>query len=236
MTVVVCFHLDFLPKPFIKIKTKQNNNKNTFSAQSGATGCQRLGKHPGSHNLNQHWEYSRVCLFGGLRSMKCCVEGSAAGRSSVTRSRLRARAGRVSDIVFPFIEVSGPNSWKIGWAGSPCRGFHWAPQCGGVTWMQDPQPKKEGRSWAPGTVSLQECVGIWNGLGVNMCTGVIRGEKRRKKSNLFLQMTLLKWTLFVAHTLKFQRARSPNRPWFNSTWGKRSSQNLGFYDIISTVI
>lgn len=46
--------------------------------------------------------------------MKCCVEGRAAGRSSVTQTRLGARAGRVSDIVFPLIEVSGPNSWKIG--------------------------------------------------------------------------------------------------------------------------
>ena len=40
--------------------------------------------------------------------------GRAAGRSSVTRTRLGARAGRVSDIVFLLIEVSGPNSWKIG--------------------------------------------------------------------------------------------------------------------------
>lgn len=40
--------------------------------------------------------------------------GRAAGGSSVTRTRPGARAGRGSDIVFPLIEVSGPNSWKIG--------------------------------------------------------------------------------------------------------------------------
>lgn len=48
---------------------------------------------------------------------------SVAGRSSVTRTRPGARAGRISDIVFPLTEVSGPNSWKIGGAGSLFRGF-----------------------------------------------------------------------------------------------------------------
>lgn len=37
----------------------------------------------------------------------------AAGRITVTHTRQKARAGLVSDIVFPLIEVSGPNSWKI---------------------------------------------------------------------------------------------------------------------------
>lgn len=50
----------------------------------------------------------------------------AAGRITVTHTRQKARAGLVSDIVFPLIEVSGPNSREIWWVGSSFRRFHWA--------------------------------------------------------------------------------------------------------------
>lgn len=125
MAVVLCFGLRFRPRPFIKIKTKQNNNNKNLSCHTleplGARGWENILAALTATSVESI--QGSVCLVvWEVRSLRLRV----AGRGSLTRTRPGARAGRVSDIVFSLIEVSGSNSWKIGRAGRPFRGFHWA--------------------------------------------------------------------------------------------------------------
>ena len=151
-------------------KNKKQNKRTTTENGGGGAGWSRWVPEAGQTSRQpQPQPPSKVLkgLFVWWSEKDEVLRGRAAGRSSVTRTRPGARAGRVSDIVFPLIEVSGPNSWKTGRAGSPFRGFHWARQCAGATWMRAPQPRREGASEQEEPVGLQECVGIWNGLGVS---------------------------------------------------------------------
>lgn len=147
------------------------------SAQSGATGCQRLGRHPGSHSPNHHWKSSRVCLFGGLKSMKCCVEGQL---EEVLWHRLGREPGLAGfqTLSFPSLKCQDLIHGKLGELAALSEDFiephsvQESHECGLLS------QKGRGTSEQEEPVSLEECVGIWNDLGVNMCTGVIGREKK----------------------------------------------------------
>lgn len=98
-------------KPFIKI-TKQN--KYTYKKLSRSS-PEPLGARDWENMLAAQAPAITESIQGAFwwseKYELLCRR--AAGRITVTHTRQKARAGLVSDIVFPLIEVSGPNSWKI---------------------------------------------------------------------------------------------------------------------------
>lgn len=179
MAAVLCFRLHFSPRAIhkkIKIKTKQNNNRK-LSGRSlepvGARGWENI--------LAAVTPSSTESLQGSVCLVKCHVEGRAAGGSCVTRTRPGARAGSVSDIVFPLIEVSGPNSWKIGGAGSPCRGFHWA---GSVRESRERRILSQERRgpWAGGGPQPAGMGCGFEAVWESMCTGGMAGGKEGRRA------------------------------------------------------
>lgn len=79
--------------------------------------------------------------------------------------------------------------------------------------------KRRGTSEQPKPVSLQECVRIGNGLGVNTGTGVTGRKKQKEESGLSLQRTLEMHAL-LPHPFEPQELRGPNHPGVSSTWRK----------------
>jgi len=109
--IVLCLSQSPPRKPFIKIKTKQNKHTQKLSRSS----LEPLGARGWENTLAAQAPAITESIQGAFwwseKYEVLC--GRAAGRIMVTHTRQKARAGLVSDIVFPLIEVSGPNSWKI---------------------------------------------------------------------------------------------------------------------------
>lgn len=109
--IVLCSSQSPLQKPFIKIKTKQNKHTQKLSRSS----LEPLGARGWENTLAARAPAITESIQGAFwwseKYEVLCRR--AAGRITLTHTRQKARAGLVSDIVFPLIEVSGPNSWKI---------------------------------------------------------------------------------------------------------------------------
>lgn len=246
---IMIWSVFFSLKPFIKIKTKQNNKKNSsgnkITRRAAAATTTKLSGHSLEQMGARGWENIPAALtttsVEGIQGPVCLVVWEVwSAVSKCSREKVWHELGReprlakVQTLSFPLTEVSGPNSWKIGWAGSPL----------GVSLRHDVQDshewsssaKKGGGWWAAGARQPAWMCVLWKRSGSKSVQVEAAGEKR-KKGGLFLKVTFWKWAL-SQHTLLNPKKHgalyflgsSPPR----GKKKKNSSQNLSFDDVIST--
>lgn len=163
--------------------------------------------------------------------MKCCVEGQLEEVLWHGLGREPGLAG-FQTLSFPSLKCQDLIHGKLGELAALSEDFiephsvQESHECGLLS------QKGRGTSEQEEPVSLQECVGIWNDLGVNMCTGVIG---RGKKGGGRKVVCSYKWLFWNEYSLSAQRVflnpkreRSPNHSQLDSTWRKHHLRAWAF--------
>lgn len=181
MAVVLCFRLHFLPEPFIKIKTKQNNNNKKLSRHS----LEPLGAR-GWENILAAITPTSIESIQGSVCLVVWKVWSAVWKGGQLVEVLWHGLGREPGLAqfqtlsFPSLKCQDLIHGKLGELAALSEDFIEPCSVQESHECRILSQKRRETSEREEPVSLQECVQIWNGLGVNMCTGVI-GRKKEKE-------------------------------------------------------